>query len=45
MFEKNIVQRVYGSSKEHDEWKIRNNEEIDELLKHENTVRFVKINA
>ena len=27
--------------KEDDEWRIRNNQEIDELLKHEGIVRFV----
>ena len=41
-FERKIERRDYGSGKENDERRIRNNQEIDDLLKHEDVVRFVK---
>ena len=34
-FERKIVRRVYGLVKEDDEWRIRNNQEINVLLNHE----------
>ena len=36
------MRRVYDPVKEDDECTIRNNQMVDELLKHENIVRFVK---
>ena len=39
-FERKIVKRVYGSVKENDEWRIKNNQKIDELLKYEDIVKF-----
>ena len=41
-FERKIVRRVYGLIKEDAEWRIRNNQDIDKLLKHKDIVRFVK---
>ena len=40
--ERQIVRRVFGRVKEDDEQKMSNNQEIDELLKHEDIQRFVK---
>ena len=42
MFEEKIVRHFYGPVKEDDEWRIRNNQETDELLKHEDIERFIK---
>ena len=39
---RNIVRRVYGPVKEGDECRIVNNQEIQELLNHEDIVRFRK---
>ena len=41
-FERSIVRRVYGPVKEGDEQRKRNNQEIDELFKQEDIVKFLK---
>lgn len=42
-FKRKILCRIYGPGKEnHDYWGIRNNQEVDELLKYEDIVKFIK---
>jgi hypothetical protein len=37
-----IVRRIYGPVRQGREWRIRNNEEIDNIIRKKDMVRFVK---
>jgi hypothetical protein len=40
VLKENIIQKllVFGPTKENQTWRIKNNEELDKLIKHENIV-------
>jgi len=42
VFEKKIVKRIFGPTKENQIWEIKTNEELDALLKDKNVVSYVK---
>ena len=42
IFERKILRGMFGSTKENQTWKIKNNEEMNKLIKHENTVNYIK---
>jgi hypothetical protein len=42
MFERKIIHRIYGPVMENNVWRIRYNEELNTLLKGEDTVKFIK---
>jgi hypothetical protein len=42
MFVRKIIRRIYGPVVENNVWRIRYNEELNTLLKGEDTVRFIK---
>ena len=37
-----ILRGKFGPKKENQTWRIKNNEELDKLIKHENTVNYIK---
>jgi hypothetical protein len=41
-FERKIIRRNFGPVRQGMEWRIRNKEEIDNMLRREDIVRFVK---
>jgi len=42
VFERNILRRIFGPTKENEIWRIKTNEELDKLLKHKNIVSNIK---
>jgi len=42
IFERKIFRRIYGHKYENGEWKSRTNQEIEELSKGENIVKWIK---
>jgi len=42
VFERKILRVIFGPTKENQTWRIKNNEELDKLIKHENTVNHIK---
>ena len=42
VFESKILRGIFGPTKENQTWRIKNNEELDKLIKHENTVNYIK---
>jgi hypothetical protein len=41
-FERKIIRRMYGPVRQGREWRIRNNEEIDNIIRKKDIVRFVR---
>jgi len=37
-----ILRGIFGPTKENQIWRIKNNEELDKLIKHENIVSYIK---
>jgi hypothetical protein len=42
VFERKILRRVFGPTKENQTWRIKTNEELDKLIKHKNIVSYIK---
>jgi len=42
IFERKILQRIYGPVQEGDIWRIRNNEELNRSINREDIVKFIK---
>jgi hypothetical protein len=41
-FERKILRRIFGPTKENQIWRIKTNEELDKLIKHKNIVNYIK---
>jgi hypothetical protein len=44
VFERKILRGIFGPMKENQTWRIKNNEELDKLIKHGNIVWIRKTN-
>jgi len=42
VFERKILRGIFGPTKENQTWRIKNNEELDKLIKHENIDNYIK---
>ena len=43
IFERKILRKIFGPTKEPNGlWRIKNNEELDELIQRKNVTRFIK---
>ena len=42
VFERKILRKIYGRVKENELWKTRQNDELENIIKGENIVRFIK---
>jgi hypothetical protein len=42
VFERDVVRRVYGPVREDERWRIRSNRELEDILRGEDIVKFVK---
>jgi F0F1-type ATP synthase alpha subunit len=41
-FERRILRRIFGSTKENQIWRVETNEELDKLINHENIIIYIK---
>jgi len=42
VFERKILRRIFGSTKENQIWRVKTNEELDKLIKHKNIINHIK---
>jgi hypothetical protein len=42
VFERKILQKIYGPVKENELWRIQRNDKLEAIIKGENVVRFIK---
>ena len=43
VFERKILRRIFGPTKEIQIWRVKTNEELDKLIKHKNIVIILKL--
>ena len=42
IFERKILRRIFGPTREHQLWRIKTNDELDKLIKHQNIISHIK---
>ena len=42
VFERKILRRIFGPTKENKIWRVETNEELDKLIKHKNIINYIK---
>jgi len=42
VFERKILRRIFGSTKENQIWRVKTNEELDKLIKHKSIINYIK---
>ena len=45
VFERNTVRKIYGHTKEEDNWRIRKNKEINDTLRRPGNVKFIRLSG
>jgi hypothetical protein len=41
-FERKILRRIFGPTKENQIWKVKTNEGLDKLINHKNIINYIK---
>jgi len=42
VFERKILRRIFGPTKENQLWRVKTNEELDKPIKHKNITNYIK---
>jgi hypothetical protein len=42
VFERKILRKIFGPTRENHLWRIKNNDELDKLIKHQNIINHIK---
>jgi len=42
VFERKILRRIFGPTKQNQTWRIKTDEELDKLIKHKNIFNYIK---
>jgi hypothetical protein len=42
VFERKILSKIFGPNNENGIWRIKNNQELDEIIKHKNIINFIR---
>jgi len=42
VFERKILRRIFGPTKENQIWRVKSNEELDKLIKLKNIINYIK---
>jgi hypothetical protein len=42
VFERKILRRIFGPTKENQIWRVKTNEDLDMLMKHKNIINYIK---
>jgi hypothetical protein len=41
VFERKILRRIFGPTKENKIWRVKTKEEVDKLIKHKNIINYI----
>ena len=41
VFERQILRRIFGPTKENQMWRVKTNEELDKVIKHKNIINYI----
>jgi hypothetical protein len=42
IFERKILRKIFGPTRENQVWRLKTNDELDELIKHQNIINYIK---
>jgi len=42
VFERKLLRRIFGPTKENQIWRVKTNKELDKLIKHKNIINYIK---
>jgi hypothetical protein len=42
VYERRIIRKIFGPNNENGIWRIKTNQELDETIKHKNTINFIR---